>query len=348
MPHPRPVEFRRVSAHRAATLCQTSTKVRATFESIWQKRGLPAILLSPLALLYAIGWQTYLLIYKLKLKRPKEPHKPVVCIGNLLAGGSGKTPLTLTIYDLLTEGGHQVVVGCSGYGSPHEHEATLAPEGQLNPAEWGDEPAMLRWLRPNMPLVIGRNRVLAAKLVNQNHPQSVLLMDDGFQHLPLKKHLTLVVDPESENPFCFPAGPYREPRRTGQKRADRLLRPGIEFAYRQPFFKEKDGTVRTNLTAVDTLCAIANPSRFHRSLEQMGLVIRQKITLPDHDPLTAPSLFDSLTEERPLVVTAKDWVKLRLRPDLEGLDILITDHGVRIADREKFRDWLLEKIDHAH
>jgi len=106
------------------------------------------VLLAPLSLLYWLVWEGYLLIYRLGLKKPSEPHRPVLCIGNLVAGGSGKSPVTLYVAELLTAAGRKVVLGCSGYGAPHSEGATWAPDGPLDAREWGDEPAMFRALAP--------------------------------------------------------------------------------------------------------------------------------------------------------------------------------------------------------
>src|SRR5438045_2657408 len=105
-------------------------------------------LLTPLSWLYAAVWQSYLACYSLGVKRAKEPHVPVVCVGNLVAGGSGKSPVAIYLAKLLESSGHHVVMGCSGYGSPHSEGAEIAPPGELDPSEWGDEPAMLRWFLP--------------------------------------------------------------------------------------------------------------------------------------------------------------------------------------------------------
>ncbi|RYD40359.1 MAG: tetraacyldisaccharide 4'-kinase, partial [Verrucomicrobiaceae bacterium] len=153
------------------------------------------LVLTPLSWLYAAGWQAYLATYRFGFKKAAEPHRPILCVGNLQVGGSGKSPLVRHLIDVLRGMGREVVVSCSGYGSPRAEAATLAPEGELDAAEWGDEPAMLRMQVPDLPLVVGRRRVLAAAIVHQHFPNAVMLMDDGFQHLPLRKTLSIVLDP---------------------------------------------------------------------------------------------------------------------------------------------------------
>ena len=314
--------------------------MRDLWESSAPSARLARAALTPLSWLYAGGWQTYLLVYRLGLKRARAPHRPVLCVGNLQAGGSGKSPLVLHLAELLREMGREVVVSCSGYGAPRAEAATLAPEGPLDAAEWGDEPAMLRLLAPDLPLVVGRRRVLAATLVHEARPGAVMLMDDGFQHLPLRKTLSLVLDPpDPPNRRCLPAGPYREPR-GNRRRADEVL-PGRFRVVEENWLEDRVGE-RTDLPpAYLVLCALGQPARFLASLPSPPVATR---LLPDHDPLTAGTLFDGMDPALPVVVTAKDWVKLRVRPDLAGRTILVARHAVRVEPAAEFRAWLAERL----
>lgn len=317
-------------------------------EEIWfsEKPGPTLIrtLLTPLSWLYAGGWQAYASTYRTGIKRAKEPHRPVICVGNLTVGGSGKSPLTLHLYDLLREMGHAVVVSASGYGSPRSEGATLAPEGDLDASEWGDEPAMLRWLRPGMALVVGRGRVRAAELVHEHASGAVVLMDDGFQHLPLRKHFTLLLDPpEPRNRRCLPAGPYREPR-TNRKRADLVL-PG-EFAVQEgeiTFADPLAGTASPTALPegpIQVLCGLGRPDKFVSDLKGQGRQVLAARLLPDHDPLDAGNLWDGLNPDLPVVVTAKDWVKLRRRNDLNRWRIRVAMRDVRVEPAAEFREFL--------
>ena len=114
-------------------------------EGIWNGRSVLAALarctLWPLSVLYAFGWRAYRAVYDLGLKTAREPHRPIVCIGNLTVGGSGKTPVAIHVVELLRELGFEVAISCSGYGSPASQEATVAPEGNMSARDWGDEPA---------------------------------------------------------------------------------------------------------------------------------------------------------------------------------------------------------------
>jgi tetraacyldisaccharide 4'-kinase len=292
--------------------------------------------LVPLSWLYAGGWQAYLATYRLGLKRAAEPHRPVLCVGNLQAGGSGKSPLVRHLVDVLREMGREVVVSCSGYGAPRAEAASIAPVGELDAAEWGDEPAMLRELIPDLPLVVGRRRVLAAELVHRHLPNAVMLMDDGFQHLPLKKTVSLVLDPASPtNHWCLPAGPYREPR-SNRKRADLVIPGEFRVVEEEPWLDEPWPA------EFAVLCALGQPARFLAALPHSPIATK---LLPDHDPLTAGNLFDGMDPALPVVVTAKDWVKLRARKDLGDRQILVAQHSVRVEPADAFRAWLAERLD---
>lgn len=318
-------------------------------EELWtaptiQARVLRTVL-TPISWMYSLGWQAYLALYATGIKKPKRPHAPVVCIGNMLVGGTGKTPATLHVADVLTELGREVVISCSGYGSPASEAAKLAPSGPLKASEWGDEAALIRWLRPNIPLIVGRRRVLAAEICQQQHPNAVLLMDDGFQHLPLGKDVTIVLDPIQPNLRCLPAGPYREPRGNG-KRAD-LVIPGagrFTIEARAIAFANKDGKSRELQGVVCVLCALGRPKGFLAALRANGLDLGQVVRLPDHDPLTEGNLLSGFPAGLPILVTGKDWVKLRDRTDVEQFDIVIASHEVAIEPHAEFKSWLQARL----
>lgn len=318
---------------------------------IWEGTGAKArairTLTTPVSWLYALGWEAYLSIYTLGLKRAASPHKPIVCVGSLMVGGSGKSPLTLYLARLFEKLGRRVVIGCSGYGAPHSAAAALAPLGQLAAAEWGDEPAMFRWLLPNVPLVVGRDRVLAATLVHQSHPDAILLMDDGFQHLRLATDVSLLIDVTGlMNKKCLPAGPLREPY-ANRVRADLIL-PG-EFQIRsQPMrVVDRNGAAATP-TAYSVLCALGQPIRFLTALAAQFPNDRSDVPTvlrPDHDPLTASELWEGLPADIPVVVTAKDWVKLRERVDLNQRQVLIALQDVEVEPQDAFATWVERRLD---
>lgn len=299
-------------------------------------------LLTPLSWLYAAGWQTYLGIYRSGLRRAREPHRPVVCVGNLTVGGSGKTPFTLYLAGLIEQSGRSVAVSLSGHGSPRSASASSAPEGDLSAAEWGDEAAMMRWMAPDRPLIVGRDRVRAAEIAHELYPDRVLVLDDGFQHLPLRKHLRIILDdPDPKNARCLPAGPYREPR--GNRRRADLVFPGefeLDWGMEGPADPETRAPSLSPGAEIQLLSAIGNPARLTESLTGRGFRIVRELRLSDHDPLTRGNLFDGFDPGTPLVATAKDWVKLREREDARRMNLAVVWNEPRVAPEDRFREYL--------
>ena len=222
--------------------------------------------------------------------------------------------------------------------------ASIAPMGPLPAAKWGDEPAMVRWFLPEVPVIVGRRRVLAAELATKHFPSSVLLMDDGFQHLPLRKHVTLLLDQDHPvNRKCLPAGPYREPRRN-RRMADLVFGAQFQLVRRPLRFISPTGDEVEAPTEADMLCAIGTPDAFAQALRDIGVKLLTQVRRPDHDPLTAGNLFDGLDRNTALVVTAKDWVKLQARSDLDGRNIFIALQKAGIEPEAEFRTWLSERL----
>ncbi len=318
---------------------------------VWFGRSLAARIkrcnLQPLSVLYYLGWQIYLLAYRIGLKRAKEPHIPIVVVGNFTVGGTGKTPITIYVAQVLIERGLEVVIGCSGYGSPKSAKASLAPVGVLGPKVWGDEPALIRELLPDVPLIVGRNRVLAAKICHENFPNAVLLMDDGLQHLPLKTHIKIAVEPkQSDNRMILPAGPYREPY--NHNRVDIVVPGHFEIRRKLSHFKDQDGggielPISPTMNA-RALAAIGNPNQFFAALETVGIQLEKQFELKDHDPLTAGTLLASFDREMPTIVTLKDWMKLRELPGISKCKIWIAHESVSLEPRQEFANWLHERL----
>lgn len=306
---------------------------------------LRAVLLAPLAALYCLGWIAYESMYRFGIKRAKRAHPRVICIGNLVVGGMGKTPFTIELAKILTELGHQVVVSCSGYGAPRSRDATLAPRGSLDAREWGDEAAVVRSYLPELDLVVGRNRVMAAEITHKHAPNSILVLDDGYQHLPLAKNLVILLDaPKPSNPLCLPAGPYRQPR-SARSRADLVLPDRFAMVRVSAVDDDFAAEIASGAT-VQILTSIANPYAFFLELEHFGLKIAFAKAMKDHDPLDSRYIFDGFDSKLPIVVTMKDWVKLRHRTDLEKWQFRVVQETVGIEPREEFIEWLQARIPH--
>lgn len=315
-----------------------------------QRFDLESIVLAPLGGLYLLGWLGYEAVYRAGLKKPYCAHVPVVVIGNLTVGGMGKTPLTLATARTLRELGYPVVLGASGYGSPKSQAAQIAPEGPLDAREWGDEPAFLRWLLPDFPLIVGRRRVLAAQLAEKHFPDHVLLMDDGVQHKPLAKDLTILIDPPRvANGQCLPAGPYREPR-WHRRRADILIpddyqleSPGLQFL--NPYQPVAIPAESPAPAEIQVLCAIAKPYRYTETLAAYRYQVVKAKYLRDHDPIRDPRLLADFDPKLPLFTTGKDWTKLQHLQGIDRFQVFVSHYEVEVLPNDLFRSHLKTKLD---
>lgn len=320
---------------------------QSRIERSWTEPGLSPLRLAlwPLSQLYAFGWIAYESIYTLRLKRAAKPHTPILVVGNLVAGGAGKTPVTLCIASHLAALDQPFVIGASGYGSPRAQHASLAPDGPFDPAEWGDEPALLREKLPQIPLIVGRDRVAAAQLAHRHFPGHLLLMDDGFQHLRLATDLQILLDdPQPANRLCLPAGPYRQPRAAGRRKATLVLpSPTFTITPLPPDLVWHPAPPAPG-TPLTLLTAIAQPHRVLASLSQLGLTPAATLFLPDHDPLTRSDLLAPIPPDHALICTEKDFVKLKDQPSAQGRTIGVLSRAVTITPEAEFRAWLQTQL----
>ncbi len=303
----------------------------------WSFR-LARLLLLPASLLYELGSILFRKVYDWGWKTAAQPHPRAVCIGNLTVGGNGKTPVTIAVAQLLRDRGYSVIIGASGYGSDHESDAQFAPDdAHLDAKVWGDEGAVIREHLPGVPLVVGRNRVQAAQLAYARDPDSILVMDDGFQHLRLRTRVQLLIPSPSKNYRSLPAGPYRESPSAVRYSS---LSFGAKYQIRYDRSPSEPFPARFHL-----LTAIANPERFVGTVGELSG--SQPVTtrcLADHDPLNAGNLLRDYEDGATVVVTEKDWVKLRVHPDAGRLRWVVVRQTATI-EPAAFADWLIQKLE---
>jgi tetraacyldisaccharide 4'-kinase len=288
----------------------------------WLRRGPVACVLWPLSLLFGALAALRRLAYRAGVLRPESVAVPVVVVGNVVAGGAGKTPLVIELVRHLRSRGLRAGVISRGHGRRTSECLEVHADG--DPAAVGDEPLLVA-RASGVPVVVAPSRVAAARALLAAHPDcQVIVSDDGLQHWRLRRDIEICVFDERGigNGWLLPAGPLRE---AWPRAVDLVLRSGAPAgiagfeAHRRiaPHLQRADGTslalsalAGRPLTAV---AAIGRPEAFFAMLRASGLQLARAVALPDHhDFATLPAGLES----GELVCTEKDAVKLwRLRPD---------------------------------
>ena len=288
----------------------------------WRRRGPLAVLLRPLSVLYGALVVVRQLLYRFGLLKTLRVGVPVVVVGNVVAGGSGKTPIVQALVHYWQARGLQVGVVARGYGRSTRDCREVHLDSPAS--EVGDEPALLK-RSTGAPVFVAANRHQAAAALLRSHPQTDLIIcDDGLQHHGLYRDIEMCVfdDRGLGNGWLLPAGPLREPWPRSNSRV-LVLHSGSKpvfsgwQAQRQlaNYALRSDGSqvALSTLTQAGTpdlfaLAAIAQPEVFFNQLRSHGLSLQRTFTLPDHASLEGWSF----TENAPhlLLCTEKDAVKL--------------------------------------
>jgi tetraacyldisaccharide 4'-kinase len=287
-------------------------------ERQWYSRPGWLLLLLPLAWLFR-------LITFFRRRRAVSVGLPVVVVGNINVGGTGKTPAIIALCRALQAAGHKPVVISRGYGSGEGRSRQLPADADA--AQYGDEPVLIA-KATGCPVVVGADRVASARLTVEHHLGDLILSDDGLQHYRLARDFEIaVLDAQRRlgNGWCLPLGPLREaPHRLRQ--VDAVLING-EF-FKAPWLPAD--TVYTmqlrpllwrhvqsgrelplaelDLTGAVALAGIGNPERFFQTLRALGFSGATQ-AFPDHHPFAPDDLrqFNS----GPVLMTEKDAVKVQ-------------------------------------
>lgn len=299
-----------------------------------------ALLLAPLGRLY-----DFIGRMQRALASPFDPGVPVICAGNLTAGGTGKTPIVIAILKRLRARGIAAFALTRGYGGAGG--APFAVAANDGAARAGDEALLLA---RHAPVIVAADRRAGAALA-VSMGATVIVMDDGFQNPSLKKTLSLVVvdsDAGFGNGLCIPAGPLRERVEDGLARADAVIVAGDGNAFStdraMPVLRahlEPDAASAEALTgrAVFAFAGIGRPEKFFISLERLGARIAGRRVFPDHHAYTAAEIGALRAEAAALgaalVTTEKDLVRLdaATRAGIETLPVAIAFSDEAALDR---------------
>ncbi|MDX1453228.1 MAG: tetraacyldisaccharide 4'-kinase [Oleiphilaceae bacterium] len=308
----------------------------------WQHKSVCLWLFAPLTLLYALvtGLRRY--AYRRGWLRRHDFRVPVIVVGNLTVGGTGKSPLVAALAQALENMGYRPGVVSRGYGAKDPHQSPVRVSSESSPAEVGDEPAMLAQI-VDCPIVVCRDRVQAvAALVELGC--DVVISDDGMQHYRMGRSLEICVVDGARgwgNGWLLPMGPLREPL-SRLHQVSCLVLNGTEqigFSGNAPVFSmtltpqslvplhAESATLHPESgTRVHAVAGIGNPGRFFATLRSMGYQVTEH-AFADHHVYTQNDFkFDC---PLPIVMTAKDAIKCR---NLSLLDAWVLPVEAALSD----------------
>lgn len=317
----------------------------------WYRRGAVSGLLWPVSLLFGLAVFTRRILYKAGILKSVHPGLPVIVVGNLTAGGSGKTPLVIWIAEFLKGKGWSPGIVSRGYGGRAAEKgqvpraATIASE----PEEVGDEPILLS-RRSGCPVWVGADRARVIKALRAQHPEvDVLILDDGLQHYALRRDIEIaVVDARGfGNGRMLPAGPLREPVSRlrsvhavvshGAPVRGYSMRLHGELLHRMTDSRQREPAAAFAGKKAHAVAGIGDPNRFFLQLAGFGIKVLPH-PFPDHHAFFPEDL--EFGDELPVMVTEKDAVKLRhtARPNWWVLPV-----SARLDPA--FGEWLLGRLD---
>ena len=322
------------------------------------------------ACLYGIATRLRSLLFALNLIPSNHLSKPVISVGNLTAGGTGKTPTVAYLARFFIARGKRVAVLSRGYGGTLHGHTRIVSDGEqifLTAAEAGDEPFMLAATVPGLMVVIGPDRYRAGVLAEKELNPDIFLLDDGFQHLRLKRDVNVLLL-DCARPYgngrLLPAGLLREPP-SAAKRADVVVytrcgeslpenivdRPFCRAVHKLAGLAPLQGGDLQELASlagerVMAFAGIADPAAFFDALEGEGVRLITTLAFPDHacygaEELEALARLRKASRSTVLVTTEKDAVKLAASDSLGK--VYAARLEMRLLDDEALRQQL-EKL----
>lgn len=350
--------------------------------------GAPGIILAPLGVLYGAAVRARLALYRRGALRVEKVSSPVISVGNITTGGTGKTPLVEWIARVMAKEGHRVSILTRGYGRADPGRRVLVSDGErilADAREGGDEPRLLaEALRGVASVVSDANRAEAARWVEENLNSDLFILDDGFQHLRIRRDLDLVVL-DGTNPWggerLLPLGHLREPL-GGLKRADCIIitrveqveevdslrkraerlscgRPVLLSRTRTKALRPLDETAAgvyspavlspsSSAHTVAAFCAIGNPSAFFTHLRRDGHTLSHTRAFRDHHVYVQSDVDALILEARRAGARALVTTMkdaVKLRSLKFDLPCYVLEIELEFDDEEKLRTMIREAIE---
>lgn len=291
-------------------------------ERIWSGRSPLYWLLVPLSVLY--GFITFLIrqSYRRGWRKSWRAPVPVIVVGNLTAGGNGKTPVVIWLVEQLQRKGYRVGVVSRGYGGKAQHYPLLVDD-DVTTAQAGDEPVLI-YQRTGAPVAVAPQRRLAVEALLARYPLDMVITDDGLQHYALARDIELVVVDGIRrfgNGWWLPAGPMRE-RESRLRLVDAVIVNGGTAQAGEIAMHLTSGMAINLLSGekrpvsrlqnVVAMAGIGYPQRFFTTLRDAGVSISREVAFADHQSYQPDQLKQLTADERqPLLMTEKDAVKCR-------------------------------------
>jgi tetraacyldisaccharide 4'-kinase len=288
---------------------------------IWSGESALWLLLLPLSWLYGLVSGVISLLYRLGIKRAWRAPVPVVVVGNLTAGGNGKTPVVIWLVEQLKARGIRVGVVSRGYGGKAAKYPLLLTSDTLT-SEAGDEPVLI-YQRTGAPVAVSPVRSEAVQALLTEHDVQIIITDDGLQHYALARDKEIVVIDGVRrfgNGWWLPAGPMRE-RASRLKSVDAVIvNGGVAKQGEIPMHLHPGLAVNlltgerkavAQLPALVAMAGIGHPPRFFATLEQCGARIEKRVPLADHQALVPEQVAAFTVPGQTLIMTEKDAVKCR-------------------------------------
>jgi tetraacyldisaccharide 4'-kinase len=335
--------------------------------------GVLRIVLSLLSLPYRGAVATRNRFYNRSILRQERLPCPVISVGNLTVGGTGKTPTVILIAQLLREKGRRPAVLSRGYGGTAAAPVNVVSDGKRILMGWresGDEPILIAGAVPGVPVLIGPERVHTGRVAIERYGADVLILDDAFQHRALFRDLDIVMLDSTHplgNGFLLPRGPLREPREA-LRRAHLLLwtgdpepgnplpggpsLPSFRGIHRPQTLVEATGRALPIAELfgkkVCAFAGIGNPETFRRSLIGLGAEVVAFRAFPDHHPYCTSDLeaLRRLSAESAadrIVTTEKDGIRLADFPDFQE-EFSLLRIGMEITPADAFAELLFSRV----